>query len=608
MRGQGLDQAAQRPFQLLTGVARDLIGAARQEPGLAESIRGALGDQCEAAVAALPELAEALGAGASGLLGPETFGEARGLQALVALIQAIGSTGRPALVLLDDCQWADESMLKLLAAWQRGPGRRSGAGAGPRVMLVVAYRSDDVAAGHPLRALAASARISLPLFRAEDVRRLAESMAGPLPEEAQAVVERFSGGNPFMASAVLRGLVESGALTAWPSGWVVEPSALADVRSSRHAAALLVRRVELLPPEALHFLSVGAVVGKEFDLDFAATLAGQSSATAVRALGEARRRQIVWSKGQENLCAFVHDRLRDTVLERLPPEERLDLHRRAALLLEDEFPGRVFDIAYHFDAAGESARALTYALTAAEQARAQYALENAELQYRIAERGARSSDAATRYRVAEGLGDLLMLRGRYDEAAEHFEVAALFARDRVSRPRVQGKLGELAFKRGEGAKAGEFTERALGLLGERVPRTFAGFLARLPGACIVQALHTYLPITFWRRRRTADGEIEALAIRLLSRLSHVYWFGRGRFPTFWSHLREMNLAEHHPDTLELAQAYSEHAPAMTLIGNYAGDSLRGEIAGDPQAAYRGPLGARPVAALLRSRPVRGFAF
>ena len=48
-------------------------------------------------------------------------------------------------------------------------------------------------------------------------------------------------------AAVLRGLVESGALTAGPSGWQIEPLALANVQSSGHAAAFLARRVDLLP-------------------------------------------------------------------------------------------------------------------------------------------------------------------------------------------------------------------------------------------------------------------------------------------------------------------------------------------------------------------------
>src|SRR5262249_48283263 len=126
LRGQGLDQAAQRPFQLLTGLAEGLAAAARLEPGAAEKIRGALGDQREAACSALPELAELLGAGAVTEIGPETFGEARSVQALAALLEALGAIGPPALVLLDDCQWADQLTLKVLSNWQHRPAAAGG--------------------------------------------------------------------------------------------------------------------------------------------------------------------------------------------------------------------------------------------------------------------------------------------------------------------------------------------------------------------------------------------------------------------------------------------------------------------------------------------------
>src|SRR5262249_37706605 len=79
--------------------------------------------------------------------------------------------------------------------------------------------------------------------------------------------------------------------------------------------------------------------------------------------------------------------------------------------------------AYHFDCADESARALPYALAAAEQARAQHSLEIAAQQYRIAQRGARQQDEALRQRIAEGLGDVLMLQGRYEEARAQAEGA-----------------------------------------------------------------------------------------------------------------------------------------------------------------------------------------
>ena len=44
-----------------------------------------------------------------------------------------------------------------------------------------------------------------------------------------------------------------------------------------------------------------------------------------------------------------------------------------------------------------------------------------------------------------------------------------------------------------------------------------------------------------------------LAIRLYSRLAHLYWFHRGTVPSLWAHLRELNLAERYPPTPELAQ-------------------------------------------------------
>ena len=62
LRGQGLDQAAQRPFQLLTGVADGLIAAAQLEPGVEDKIRAALGDQRDAVCSAIPELAKLFGA------------------------------------------------------------------------------------------------------------------------------------------------------------------------------------------------------------------------------------------------------------------------------------------------------------------------------------------------------------------------------------------------------------------------------------------------------------------------------------------------------------------------------------------------------------------
>ncbi len=568
-RGQGLDQAAQRPFQVLVGVAAVLIAerAGRSQEEVAASSPGEsanlasptdgmagliarLGDNREAVCAALPELAELLGSPSTEVLGPESFGQARTLQALAALLDALGTEESPALVLLDDCQWADELTLQLLAGWQRRRSQRPG---GRHVLLVAAYRAEEVQGDHPLRTMPTALHVVLPAFRPEDVRRLAESMAGPLPDEALAVVENFCEGSPFMAAAVLQGLVESGALVAEPTGWRVESLALADVQSSRHAAAFLVRRIESLPAEVSQLLSAGAVLGKEFELDFAARLVLQTPAQAIAAFDNARRRHIIWARRDDTHCAFIHDKLRQTLLERLAPVDREELHRRAAVFLQEQAPDRVFELAYHFDAAGLHRQALPPALAAAEKARAEHSLAIAEQQYNIARRGVPSEDTATRFRIAERLGEVCMLHGRYDEATVEFEAALEMADGPLAHAEIEGKLGELAFKRGDVGSATTRIERALRQLGRRVPRWPVTLVFFVLWEVLVQAAHSLFPGIFLGRRRLEHFDRERLALHLYSRLAHLYWFHRGTVASLWAHLRELNRAECFPPTPELCK-------------------------------------------------------
>ncbi|HVR62514.1 MAG TPA: AAA family ATPase, partial [Polyangia bacterium] len=420
LRGQGVAQQAARPFQMLVSFAEQLTAMARADPDFAQAVRESLGDERAAACAALPELGAVLRAQADGgreeeAPGPEAFGEARTVTALSSLLDALGSAGRPALLILDDAQWADELTIKLLRHW--GQRRRPARGC-DHVTILVAFRSEEVPQGHELRQLDTATSLLLAPLGPDDIRRMAESMAGPLPENALKVAETLSGGSPFMVSAVLRGMVECGALLPAMNRWRVEPLALDDVRSSRQAAVFLGRRLERLPAPALDLLSVGAVLGKEFDLDFAAALAGQSIAAATAALEQVRRSHIVWLRGDGRRCVFVHDKLREALLERVGEAIRRGLHLKAATAIEERDRQRCFEIAYHYDAAGEPARALPYALQAGDGARARHALGVAEQQYRIAARGLEGADAATRLRVAEGLGDVLVLRGQYDQALD----------------------------------------------------------------------------------------------------------------------------------------------------------------------------------------------
>jgi two-component system sensor kinase len=567
LRGQATNEVGRRPFRLLEGVVERFLHACQNDPTLAESIRKKLGPQCDAVGAALPQLRHVLSTHRAADLAPEAFAEARTLRALGDFLEALGDEFTPVLLIFDDCQWADELTSKLIARWQaEGNNVRPAA---RHVMVIAAFRTEEVPADHLLRKLHAAAHVILEPLEPSDVRRLATSMAGALPEEAIEVVTRLAEGSPFMASAVLRGLVESGALVATPEGWRIEPLAMATQQSSRHAATVLAQRIALLPPATVELLSIGAILGKEFDLDTAARLASQQPSEAILAVDAARERQLVWARADGGRFVFVHDKIRSALLERLSHEQRRDLHLRAALHLQQTAPMRITDLAYHFDAAGASRNALYYALEAAEEARAQHSLEVAEQQYRIAQRGAELSDAPTRFRIAEGLGDVLMLRGRYDAAAALFEHASTLAEGRLAQANIREKIAELAFKRGDKETATREFEATLRHLGRTVPRSLPMFAVLLVWEAVIQVLHTVFSRWLVHRLRETPSEEIRLQLRLFSRLTHGYWFTRGKVQTLWAHLRGMNLGERYPPTLELANAYSEHAPVISLIPLFA---------------------------------------
>ena len=189
-------------------------------------------------------------------------------------------------------------------------------------------------------------------------------------------------------------------------------------------------------------------------------------------------------------------------------------------------------------------------------------------QYRIAQRGAGSAEKTIRYGIAEGLGDVLMLRGDYDAAGELFETALALAEGTFAgrRSRKTRRVGLQARRHGGGPPSP--SSRPCGCWARpchrRLPSSFHAPLGSGgPGRST-----PWLPRRFIRRRQRQPSKVELLRLHLLSRLACAYWYTRGRMLDFCVHLRSMNLAERYVPTLEMAQIYSEHAVAMTLVGWY----------------------------------------
>ncbi|MBA2114207.1 ATP-binding protein [Bremerella alba] len=561
LRGQATTNVGQRPYRTLEGIVDGFLSVAQKDKDLVDRVQEHVGDMADALVAALPSLGAVLRpTNRITEQSPAAFGENRTIDSLIRFLGALGSRDRPAVIILDDCQWADALTYSLIRRWhtQSRQAERQSA-------LICSFRSEEVGDDHALRAIPRCHHISLLTLRKDEIQQLAESMAGSLPPEAVEVVTRLASGSPFMASAVLRGLVESGALVAEDGSWQVDQRAIRDIQSSQEAASFLTHRIEMLPDETRDLLSVGALVGKEFSLDTAAALARLTLPDAVAALLHAKDRNLIWERADGGQFVFVHDKIRSSLLDRLDPSEQKQLHLRAALHLQEHSPSRVSEIAYHLDEAGASETALGYALQAAEQARSQFSLEVAERQYRIAQKGAENQPKSIRFRIAQGLGDSLMLRGQYPEAAPQFELAAELAEGDLDRAKIQSKLAELSFKRGDMEAATKGFETALRSLGCIVPRNRVLGMSILMWEALKQILHSCIPKLMLQRKRRPPNDSERLAIQLFALLAHGCWYCRSKLECLSAHLRGLNYAEEFLPSPELASAYSLHAPVACLI-------------------------------------------
>lgn len=282
---------------------------------------------------------------------PGPGSRARLFELFAALLRRLAAE-RPVLLVIDDLHWADRSTRDLLGLLART--LRSS-----RVVVVAAYRSDDVARRHPLRPFLAELvpgvrRLELDRFsRAETAELLAGMLGHPPPPERVEEIYRRSAGNALLISELAR----------TPPGDPL-PESLHD---------LLLQRIERLPPPAARVVRMLAVGGEHVPHPLLATVVDLPEPELLAAVRTAADVGLV--QPEERGYAFRHPLVREAVRHDLLPAERAGLHRAYAEALEAE-PGLVPperlapEIAFHWYGAGEAARAMPALLRAADAARA----------------------------------------------------------------------------------------------------------------------------------------------------------------------------------------------------------------------------------------------
>ena len=297
---------------------------------------------------------------------------------------------------------------------------------------------------------------------------------------------------------------------------------MADVQSSRRAAAFLARRLELLPASTRCAPLDGrrARQGVRRAI-WPAELAARSRAEAL----DAHRRGAPAAPrvgGADGAPLRVRPRQAARgAARRLPPEEPSAWPPPAAprehLEAKRSTGERVFELALPLRRRRRRRpRAALRARAPASGARAQHALEVAERSYRIAERGARAPGRASRQQVAEGLGDISMLRGRYEEADARSSKRRGSARGRsrdARRDRGQARRARVQARRHARARARRSSARCRCSGGRCRTAPRARPRALRVGRSLVQSLHTPVPARSSLARRSPPRKRRRAAAR-----------------------------------------------------------------------------------------------
>lgn len=262
------------------------------------------------------ELAAALAAGAA----RETV--------FAALLDGLA---RPTVLVIEDAHWADEATLDLLMFLGRRLRRT-------RALVVVTFRDDEIAPGHPLTAALSTipraevARIPLSPLSAAAVAQLAVD-AGRDPGE----VFHVTGGNPLLVTEVLA-------------------ATTADVPPT--VRDLMLARLAALPAAAQEAARLVSVVPGRAEADVVGDVAAEIDACLAGGVLVASGAGV----------AYRHELLRRAVEDAMSPIRRAQLHSsvlRSLQAADEVDPAR---LAHHAAGAGDVAALLRYAPAAADRA------------------------------------------------------------------------------------------------------------------------------------------------------------------------------------------------------------------------------------------------
>ena len=479
-----------------------------------------------------------------------------------------------ALMVLDDLQWSDTATLELFTGL--GPSLDEIA-----MLVVAAYRSEELPREHPLRAMRHELRRRGGLTEIRvtplDEHGTAELMEGVLGDAVSGALVRTvherSQGVPFFVEELSAALRAEGALQRGRAGLELAEGSRVVVPENVRDAVLLAAAD--LSPAARAAVEAAAVAGERFDLELVAELGGD------KGVAELIERALVVEES-DGRAAFRHALVREALYRDVPWLRRRSLHRELAERLEAAGAEAV-EIAPHWLGARDDAKARTQLLAAGRRAAAMHAYRDAATMTRNAldlwpeheQPHERLAALELHAGSAEMGGDLADAARAWRELAESHDSAGRVRDLALARQR----LGRVHALQGDRPRAIDALVLAADAF-ERAGEAGAAAAERLAAADYLQFAGRHGPALELSTRAGADaraaGRTDLVARALAA--EGVVRAKRGEFERGLALVQEgLSLALENGLTAEAADAYQRLGTAFETSGDY--DSARDALAG-----------------------------
>ena len=378
-------------FQML--VRQILVKSEAEVDHWRHALREALGPNGQLMVNLIPEVEFIIGKQPPvAELPPQ---EARGRFQMVfrRLLGAFARPEHPLALFLDDLQWLDAATLEFLERLITDPDVR-------HVLLIGAYRNNEVSSSHPLMRTLGAIRdagartqeiVLLPLGLDDVGRLVAEAMrcarkaADPL---AQLIHEK-TGGNPFFTIQFIAELEEESLLRFEPSAaaWRWDFDRIHAKGYTENVVDLMVGKLSRFSNATQASLRQLACLGNSADFELLRTVYEDSNEDIHDQLWEAVRAGLIFRS--ENSYRFLHDRVQEAAYFLIPEQQRAQTHLRIGRILMESTPQErleesIFDIVNQVNRGsrlitdvGERERAAELNLIAGKRAKASTAYASA---------------------------------------------------------------------------------------------------------------------------------------------------------------------------------------------------------------------------------------